>query len=170
MNDTIKTEKLEPLTSATMSEAPASLNFFAITEKGWNLQITLRDVDEFNLLKRFAKLAQHLESMHVTPKQVGHPAAQTEAVKSNGTTAAEGAVTFQADKLITNVSEGKTAFKVKGGKYSKFGVTIYPEVLAEAGFDVDLLDPTKVIDLKGYTAHVIMDGDKAVKVSKLVKA
>lgn len=52
-------------------EAPASVNFFGVTSKGWNVQFTLRDIDEENMMRRFAKFTQWLEQHDVTPKQVG---------------------------------------------------------------------------------------------------
>ena len=56
----------------SFTEAPASLNFFGITSKGWNIQITLRDEDEAHLLERFAALVDELgNKYHVTPKPVG---------------------------------------------------------------------------------------------------
>ena len=54
-----------------MEEARASLNFFGITGKGWNVQFTLRDDDEMALMERFAKLSDWLEKIRVTPKPVG---------------------------------------------------------------------------------------------------
>ena len=56
----------------SFTEAPASLNFFGITSKGWNIQFTLRDENEAHLLERFAVLVGELENKyHVTPKPVG---------------------------------------------------------------------------------------------------
>src|SRR3990172_6148706 len=58
-----------------MEEARASLNFFGITRKGWNVQFTLRDDDEMALMERFARLSDWLEEHHVAPKPVGQQAA-----------------------------------------------------------------------------------------------
>lgn len=80
-------------------------------------------------------------------------------------------VTFPAESLTATVNKGKTYWKVSGGMYKKFGVTIWGEVLAEAGFDVEKLDPTKTYDLNGYTAYVYMsDEGKPQKIWKLTKA
>ena len=54
-----------------MEEARASLNFFGITGKGWNVQWTLRDDDELALMDRFAALTKYLDEHGVTPKPVG---------------------------------------------------------------------------------------------------
>src|SRR4030067_1138463 len=53
-----------------MEEARASLNFFGITGKGWNVQFTLRDDDEMALMERFHLFVQALEKAHVVPKPV----------------------------------------------------------------------------------------------------
>jgi len=55
-----------------MEEARASLNFFGITGKGWNVQFTLRDDDEMALMERFHLFVQALEKAHVVPKPVGN--------------------------------------------------------------------------------------------------
>src|SRR3990167_3119335 len=60
-----------------MEESRASLNFFGITGKGWNVQFTLRDDDEMALMERFAKLSGWLEEHHVAPKPVGQQAANS---------------------------------------------------------------------------------------------
>lgn len=62
-------------------EAPASMNFFAVTAGGWHVQFTLRDIDEQNMMNRFAKFAQWLQANNVQPKAVGQAAnkAQTSA-------------------------------------------------------------------------------------------
>ena len=53
------------------SEAPASLNFFAITKTGYHVQITLRDTDEKELWRRFVYLTSALQKAGVEPKAVG---------------------------------------------------------------------------------------------------
>lgn len=79
-------------------------------------------------------------------------------------------VTFKAETMSATTSKGKVYWKVAGGMYKKFGVTIWGEVLAESGFDPDKLDPTRTYDLTGYTAYVYMNEDgKPSKVWKLAK-
>jgi hypothetical protein len=81
-----------------------------------------------------------------------------------------GDLTFQAQTLVANISEGNTYWKVKGGKWSQYGVTIWPEVLAAAGFEPDGLDPTQPYDLSGYTAqYIINDKGNPQKVTALVR-
>jgi len=52
---------------SALAEAPASLNFFGVTQKGWNVQFTLRDFDEDALLKRFGAMMATLEKYKVMP-------------------------------------------------------------------------------------------------------
>lgn len=78
---------------------------------------------------------------------------------------------FAASEMICTVSEGKTYWKVKGGQFTKFGVTIWPEVLRAAGFDPDTLNPMKPVSLAGYTAHYVLNEEgKAQKVTALTKS
>lgn len=77
---------------------------------------------------------------------------------------------FAASEMICTVSEGKAYWKVRGGQFTKFGVTIWPEVLQSAGFDPDTLNPMKPIPLVGYTAHYALNEEgKAQKVTALTK-
>lgn len=65
------------------------------------------------------------------------------------------ALTFKAENLVKSTEGDKTYYKVKGGKFAQYGVTIWPEALAEAGFDLDTL--TGVTPLTGYTAHYVLN-------------
>jgi len=77
---------------------------------------------------------------------------------------------FLADKLTATVDDGNAYWKVRGGQYTKFGVTIWPEALVDAGFDFDELNPMKPVDLSGWTAHYVLnDNGKPKKVVKLVQ-
>lgn len=69
-------EEAEKITSqflkSPLPEAPASFNFHGTTRKGWNLQFTMRDRDEFALLDRFGKFVARLEEVGISP--AGHKA------------------------------------------------------------------------------------------------
>lgn len=159
-------------------EAPASLNFYGVTSKGWNVQFTLRDADEMNLVMRFAEFSKLLEEKyHVTPKPVGQqpqptpadyappvvapaalapmpPAPATQATFEPGSKA--NLLEFDAVSLDGSMNKGKTYWKVKGGQFSKYGVTVWPEVLEAAGFDIAHLDPNVTYDLHGFKARYQM--------------
>lgn len=68
-----------------MSEAPASVNFYFVTKRGYNCQLTLRDTDEIRLLDRMSQIIGHLESKGCQPKPVGQqPENKQPAPKPNG--------------------------------------------------------------------------------------
>lgn len=76
---------------------------------------------------------------------------------------------FTAESLSATVDKGKTYWKVQGGMFTKFGVTVWPETLAAAGFDPENMNPTKVYDIPGYTAvYVLNEEGKAQKVIQLI--
>lgn len=82
--------------------------------------------------------------------------------------AGQGPLTFSAEKLEATMNAGKTYWKVKGGKFSQYGVTIWPEVLTEAGFNPDALDPSQVYNIAGYSAlYELNDKGKPGKVTVL---
>lgn len=75
---------------------------------------------------------------------------------------------FPADELTATVNDGKRYWKVRGGQFAKFGVTVWPETLKAAGFDPDALDPMKPVSLAGWTAwYVVNEEGKAQKVTRL---
>jgi hypothetical protein len=75
---------------------------------------------------------------------------------------------FSAETLVANMNDGKVYWKVKGGQYGKYGVTVWPETLAEIGIDVNTLDPKETYNLDGYTAFVMLKDGKPSKVFRLV--
>lgn len=76
---------------------------------------------------------------------------------------------FTADKMTATVNDGKAYWKVRGGMFQKYGVTIWPEVLEAAGFDAAAMDPLTVYDLAGWTAVYILNEDgNAQKVTQLI--
>ena len=107
-----------------LPEAPASLNFRGITKGGWDVQFTLRDTDENVLLNRFGDLVKLLEEKYyVTPKGKpsgnGKPDTHPPGVPADSTPAPEQELMFDAEEMVHG--SGK-AWKVRGGKYTKFGV------------------------------------------------
>lgn len=79
-----------------------------------------------------------------------------------------GELWFPAAELLATVDNGKTYWRVKGGEFRKYGVTIYPEVLEAAGFDFDQLDPLRPMNLDGWRAiYITKDNGKPKKVIEL---
>lgn len=74
--------------------------------------------------------------------------------------------TFEAEKLTVEVKDGKVRYRVMGDKYSKWGVPIYDEVLTRSGIDPQSI-PIAGLDLSGKVAHVLMQGGKPSKVTRL---
>jgi len=158
-----------------LPEAPASLNFYAVTQRGWNLQFTLRSWSEQKLLDRFAELVKRLEAMHVQPKPVGQqpavekasaptppqlatvpglPGPQPAPAPANG-----GAVqTLQAVKLeITPKADGKAELKFYGAGHQ------YPDITSTRSLDklLELLAPTG-----GWTGeHLAQAGSYNVQIA-----
>jgi hypothetical protein len=86
-----------------------------------------------------------------------------------------GELTFEAEKLAATVNGGKVYWKVSGGRFSKFGVTIWPEVLNAAcatGMIAcdDELNPMHEYDLTGLTACYVENDGKPQKVTRLIKS
>lgn len=77
-------------------------------------------------------------------------------------------LTFPAADLVGTVDGGKQYWKVKGGRFTQYGVTVWPEVLEASGFDD--LEPGGIYPLTGYTAHYTTKEDgKPEKIVALVE-
>ena len=179
--------------AVSFTEAPASANFKAHSSGGWTVQYTLRDVDEDLLLDRLARFIRKLEGMKFTPAngETYHPApsqlpaqpAATPPPTNNqppplpvmSAPVAQPAqvqqpLSFNAESLIANVADGKVYWKIKGGKFSQYGVTVWPECLRDAGITPEALDPMQSYSLVGYIAYYENnDQGKAHKVTKLLR-
>ena len=76
--------------------------------------------------------------------------------------------TFPAQELSATVNDGKAYWKVKGDRFQKFGVTVWPEVLEAAGFEVETLNPLKPVDLTGWMAtYVVKENGMPQKIVRL---
>jgi hypothetical protein len=82
----------------------------------------------------------------------------------------ESALTFESSQLAGSVHNGKTYWKVKGGRFSKFGVTVWPEVLEQIGIKTGSLDPRQAYDLDNYVCEYVEKDGKPDKVVRFVKA
>lgn len=79
------------------------------------------------------------------------------------------AETFPTEKLAVTISNNKKYFKIKGGPWAKYGVTVWDEVLVAAGIPVGKLE-AKEFNLPNYIATYVRKADgKPDKVIKLEK-
>lgn len=89
----------------------------------------------------------------VPPPPTG-PVAQNVA---GGGFASAAEVAIDCDTLSGSVTDGKEYWKIKGGKWSKHGVTVWPEVLQAAGIGTE--PGGGPYSLKGWRAHVLLKPD-----------
>lgn len=102
-----------------------------------------------------------------TARELPAPASGGLAPNSQPLTAA---LTFEAKLLTATVNDGKAYWKVRGGRFEKFGVTVWPETLEKAGFFVNELNVMESYNLSGWVAtYTTKDGDKPDKVIGLAK-
>ena len=178
------------------TEAPRSVNFKGVSSTGWLCQWTIRAITNEELLESQADLIKRLEAIGVVPYGASKPAAvsqntplhtgdlsappimypntstaliDTAPVQAEGLTNPDATYTFEAERLVGSTTGDKVYWKVQGGKFSQYGVTIWPEVLEAAGFAADQ-DPTQEYNLEGYTAYYTLnDKQKPNKIVNLAK-
>jgi len=74
----------------------------------------------------------------------------------------------KCSRLIIDIKDGKPAYKIKGGKWEKFGVRAFPEVLKAAGINIDTI-PLQGLDMAEWSMEIEMLGTKPDKVKRLVR-
>jgi hypothetical protein len=75
--------------------------------------------------------------------------------------------TIIVERLDVDVKAGKKFFVVKGGKYQKHGIRIWPETLKHAGIDPEAIPLAGVVPKKRWEAVFTMKGDRPDSVVKL---
>jgi len=89
-------------------------------------------------------------------------------VKPQAAVAPQGEQSFAAATLVGSVTAGKSYWKVLGGQFTKFGVTVWPEVLQASGFDLNGLVAGSTYSLEGRTAFYTLKADgKPEKVTRI---
>lgn len=134
--------------SSSMTEAPASLNFYGVTAKGWNVQYTIRDASDDALIARFGQVLKKMEQFNIQPKPVGQQPATTTAEAAPAPAQLPplpGLPTPQAAPAPTNGSGVQTIHAIK------LEVTPLPDgkaklVFYEAGHQYPDISSTQSVD------------------------
>jgi hypothetical protein len=163
------------MTEKKLSTDAASTNFFW-NHNGFNLQTTFRGIVSAE------QAEEHLNSITRALGSVNELQGKPRARNGNGEQQAElptenvshptSELYFEAVELVGEMKSGKPYWKVKGGKYTRFGVTIWPEVLEAAEIKPDKLDVAKTYKLDGFTAYYELNEETGnpQKVVNLAKA
>lgn len=174
---------------AATSDPPDSFTVKVYSPDGYDCMLTLRGSDAGKLMTRALKALGWLKDHNFTPSRqpmqpapVNHPADPTPAEREADfrqdyhapQTPDAGELTFMAEKLTANVTGGKTYWKVMGGRFAKYGVTVWPEVLNAAIANGllpgdDELNPMREYDLAGLTACYVENDGKPQKVTRLIR-
>jgi hypothetical protein len=181
MTETIPEVKIE-------NPEQASTNFFwqyETAEERFNFQTTIRGILNFEQIQAHIKSAlaaaahiQYLGGVAKGKNIEGAPLPSiptvAEALASPTPPAAlaalEGAEeVLTSEQLICSMASGKMYYKISGGRYKKFGVTVWPEVLETTGMKVDKLE-AKAYQMPGYRAYYSLTADgKPNKIVRLEK-
>ncbi len=160
--------------NVVLPEAPASVSVKIITQGGLDMLFTLRDVDDDALLDRCKKFVTRVEDdydVSLAGNGNGNQSAPLPESGQQNVSQATPDLYFDAVELVGESSGGKDAWKVKGGKWTQWGVRIWPEVLDAAGIPSENLDVDKTYKLDGYTAYYVEnDQGNPQKVVNLAKA
>lgn len=177
------------VSGAMMTEAPYSVNVSVEDTDGYQFQFTVRKQDGKEFFQATLALRGWLKEQHLRPKQWkalaqgmevhGNHTETPGKTKTPETTVprTDGSVLrFHAETLLRNEMGGKLLWAIQGPdipRYNaKYGMRVWPEVLIEAGFDMDTLENTRSTNfpsLKGWVAEYVNKPgeDKPDKVTRL---
>lgn len=130
-----------------------SATIFGITSKGWPASFTVYFEEGVNMAQRLAELTGDLEKLKVVPGVIlRNPVGSTTPTTPTTETTPEPQKApadrpatsqdhgeFDATEIIYTNSAGKEGYKIKGGIFSKFGISAYPEMLEGKGVNLEEL-------------------------------
>lgn len=186
-------EEAQPPAPVALPESPFSLTWRMQDGYGCDVQITMRHgvnreviAEVMGNRKAFLDLAQKAgwqvnaakpapttapaapANGHAATPAAAQPATPPPSAVAGGGFASAASESFDAETLEGSVMSGKAYWKVKGGQFTKFGVTVWPEVLANAGLSVEA---GQVYDVRGWRATFVRkpDGkpDKVIRMEKV---
>jgi hypothetical protein len=194
-------EKTTPESKPVTIDNPeqASTNFFwkYLTETGeFNFQTTIRGILTFEQIQEHIKSAlaatAHVSSLGGMAKQVGkqEDKAPEPLPQSTQTIIAtpmpvepepvyvppeeqktDEELVFDAEELKCTTTNNKQYFHITGGRWKLYGVTVWDEVLVQAGIAPNTLEGGKTYALVGYKAYYIKKADgnpkKVVRLEKV---
>jgi hypothetical protein len=137
------------IVARNFGEAPASVNL-RFDYRGYRaIQFTLRGESGIELLQKLDIVLGKLEAMGATPNTSG--ASEKQGSQANGPEDKS----FLTSQLVPEILENsdEAYWKIKGidGKFPKFAVRVWPEVLEEIGIKVAEIS-IKKHSLEGYRA------------------
>lgn len=135
------------MTPVTVKTEQKSAGVLAVEALQAHLDLALKDRDGTinSTLEQVRELRGEMQAVYGMLKDIKealqHQPAQpsTAPAPSNGNTQY---TTFHADTLVMTYDDnGQPAYKAKGGRFEKFGVRVWPEVLPRLGIDPTTLKP-----------------------------
>ena len=140
-------------------EAPASSTFKWLDTDGFEHMTTFRAYSGSTLMGVVDKFIAEIKDKGGKPLNA----------KPAGDGSWDDSKSFKVTRINLEVSKGKAYHKVAGveGKFPKWPVTIWPEVLEKAGIDWEDI-PTEGLAFEGTARYVVNDAGNPAKVIELI--
>ena len=156
-------------------EAPASATVKVKDPNGFEFLLTTRAHKMSDVLDQAAFMRDWLMKHEWRPADgYTQPAPGRQAQQpTNGNGNGDYGMSFPAEDLTASMHEGKLYWKIKGGRFQKYGVTVWPEVLEAAGWVLEELEknPLEKRNLSGWVAHYVLNDkgnpDKVVELTRI---
>ncbi len=139
----------------------------------WNVRAnTIDEFDEFLKQIKNKYGVDLLPQVAATPPSVSVPETKMTAPSEPPVSTPPTTQMIPAVTLSVSVTDGRKYFRIRGGQFAKWGIVVYPEVLAAAGIATDKLE-AKEYSLEGKALNAFYslkpDG-KTAKVVRLAKS
>lgn len=132
-------------------------------KSGYDCTITLESDDSRELFALGDKAIEYLRRTGCKPAAAQPTAARPADSAPQTESTAE---SFIASSLSADVLDGKSYWKIRGGRFKKHGIRVWPEVLEAAGLAADL-NPLSPPSVAGWKAEFIRKADG--KIDKIIR-
>lgn len=171
--DLLAMMRYQEASEQSLPEAPASMNFRAVSKQGFEFLITLRDWDENRLLDRVLSFGGTLsDKASIVPssgggyKKAAQPVSTGEVrLTTEGVDPSiiEGPniIMYQVETLVHKIGKRGAYFKAKGGQWKQWGWNAFQDVFPkDVNFGTALQQDQEITDIPSQLKYAYVDKDK----------
>jgi hypothetical protein len=153
----------------TISTISMSLNVALANGSSITMSASAIVNDADHLGRAYIELHDRLVSGYETFRQKRQVSAPTNGNGAGTSSAAAGTEIVDVSDIMTEERNGKTYWRLGGGRWQKFGVPCWPEVFKAAGFDQTVYHTGREPFASGYKMEIELENDKPKRVKRLIQ-
>ena len=152
----------------TLSTISMSLNVALASGSSVTLSATAIVNEADHLGRAYIELHDRLVQGYETFRQKRQVSAPANGNGAGTASAVNGAEVVDVSDIMTEERNGKTYWRLGGGRWQKFGVPCWPEVFKAAGYDQHQHATGREPFASGYKMEIELENDKPKRVKRLI--